>query len=98
MAVNYPGKRVSDYDDAELAGKAYECAASVEEANDDFRATNISLFNTHVFGKKNFASSTVTEMINLPRKNLQQFNLQTEESSSAVVANNSNLSSISVTD
>ena len=61
--LNHPGKRVTDFDVADLAGNAYNRAATMEKAVNGFRSTGIFPFNPDVFSDDDFAPATVTELV-----------------------------------
>ena len=61
--TNHPGKRVTDYETAEIFGRAYGRAATAEKSENGFRSTGIWPFNPDVFGDEDFAPSTVTEVV-----------------------------------
>ena len=56
-----PGKRVTEYDIAELFASAYEATASLEKAKSAFRKTGIFPYNADVFSDEDFLPSAVTE-------------------------------------
>ena len=61
--TNHPGKRVTDYETAEIFGRAYGRAATVEKSENGFCSTGIWPFNPDVFGDEDYAPSTVTEVV-----------------------------------
>lgn len=56
-----PGKRVTEYDIAELFASAYEATASLDKAKSGFRKTGIFPYNEDVFTEEDFLPSAVTE-------------------------------------
>lgn len=56
-----PGKRVTDYDVAELFAHAYDATACVDKAKNGFAHTGIFPYNPDVFSNEDFLSSSVTE-------------------------------------
>ena len=59
--VTNPGKRVTDYEIAELFAHAYEATASLEKAKNGFQKTGIFPYNPNVFTEEDFRPSQVTE-------------------------------------
>ena len=59
--VSNPGKRVTDYEIAELFARAYEAVASIDKAKTGFGKTGIFPFNPDVFQEEEFQPSQVTE-------------------------------------
>lgn len=75
MTAN-PGKRVTDYDIAELFAHAYEATASIDKAKSGFEKTGIFPYNPDVFSDEDYLSSAVTE-----RRELGEPATDTENSS-----------------
>ena len=59
--VSNAGKRVTDYEIAELFGRAYEATASLEKAKNGFQKTGIFPYNPDIFTEEDFQPSQVTE-------------------------------------
>ena len=60
--IKNPGKRLTDYELAELFAGAYESTASVAVAKNGFEKTGIYPYNPDVFNDEDFIASAVTEM------------------------------------
>ena len=83
--VNHPGKRVSDFDVAELVGKAYKRAATMQKAVNGFKVAGISPFNPHVFNDDDFAPATFTEVEEQPQENLHASDISNHATQSSSV-------------
>lgn len=59
--VNYPGRKITDYDIGKLFNEAYNRTANVGNAVNGFKACGIEPFNPHVFSDSDFLSAAVTE-------------------------------------
>jgi len=59
--VTNPGKRITDYEIAELFAHAYEATASLDKAKNGFQKTGIFPYNPDVFTEEDFRPSQVTE-------------------------------------
>ncbi|XP_064604473.1 tigger transposable element-derived protein 4-like [Liolophura sinensis] len=59
--VNHPGKRITQYDIAELVGQAYPRCASVEKGIKGFQCTGIYPFNPDIFDETDYAPAELTE-------------------------------------
>jgi len=60
MVAN-PGKRVTQFDVAELFAHAYESTASIDKAKTGFQKTGIFPYNPHVFTNEDYLCSAVTD-------------------------------------